>query len=250
MSAKLYWFSLSHPSLAVRRMLELKQIEFREIDVLPGTQRIHLRLAGFRHGTVPALRLGDGRRVQGSLQIARALEQLTPEPSLFPRDPGLRRDAEEAERWAEAKLQSAPRVLLRWGLVHNLELRRWLAEAAEMPMPAIAARSSTPAARYYAHVIDADEAAAHRVVEALPGMLDNVDELLAGGTLAVDPPNAAALQALSSVRALDAFTDLRGALAGRPSTAAAHQLFPDFPGPIPRFVPPSWLGAIAPRDPL
>ncbi len=64
-------------------MLELKGVEYELAEVLPGTQRMYLRLAGFRGGTVPALKL-DGRRVQGSRSIARALEQLRPEPSLFP----------------------------------------------------------------------------------------------------------------------------------------------------------------------
>ena len=45
-------------------MLELKGIDYRLAHVLPGNQRIHLRLTGFRGGTVPALKL-DGRRIQG-----------------------------------------------------------------------------------------------------------------------------------------------------------------------------------------
>ncbi len=83
-TAKLYWFRLSHPAQAARKALELKGIEFESVNVMPGMQRIHLRLAGFRDGTVPALKL-DGRRVQGSMPIARALDELTPDPPLFPR---------------------------------------------------------------------------------------------------------------------------------------------------------------------
>lgn len=244
MSATLYWFPLSHPGMAARKMLELKGIEFQEAGVLPGTQRVHLRLAGFRRGTVPALKL-DGRRVQGSLEIARALEQLQSQPPLFPSNPDQRQRADDAERWAERELQSAPRVVLRWGLVHNLELRRWLSEASSLPMPAVGARASAPVARYYARVIGADETAARRMTESLPSMLDHVDRLLADGTLALDPPNAAALQALSSVRALDAFSDFHEHIDGRPSVAAARRLFPDFPGPVPRFIPPAWLAGFA-----
>ena len=96
-------------------------------------------------------------------------------------------------------------------------------------------------ARYYAHAIGADEAAAKRALTGLPAMLDRADGLLADGTLATAQPNAATLQILSSVRALDSFADLEPRLSGRPSTAAARELFPDYPGPVPAFIPPAWL---------
>ena len=148
---------------------------------------------------------------------------------------------EEAEAWGERELQNAPRLLIRWGLVRDPGLRRWLAEAAGMPLPALAARTSVPVARYYARAIGADEAAAHRALTELPAMLDRADALLADGTLATSPPNAATLQILASVRAIDSFTDLQPQLAGRPSTLAARELFPDYPGPVPPFIPRPWL---------
>ena len=239
-TAKLYWFPLSHPGMAAKAMLELKGIPFETVEILPGAQKIHLRLAGFSAGTVPALKL-DGRRVQGSLAIPRALEQIAPEPALYPHDPELRRRVEEAEAWGEREIQNAPRLLIRWGLVHDPRLRLWLAEAGGMPAPALAARTSVPVARYYAHAIGADEAAAHRALRELPGMLDRADGLLEDGTLATSPPNAAALQILASVRALDSFIDLQPQLAGRPSTSAAQELFPDYPGGSPPFIPSAWL---------
>jgi hypothetical protein len=134
-----------------------------------------------------------------------------------------------------------PRLILRWGLVHNLHLRRRLADESNLPAPAIAARASAPAARYYAHVIDADEAAARQALQALPQMVDRVDALLAEATLVTDPPNAAALQVLCSVRALDAFSDLHEPVATRPSATAARQLYPEYPESIPRFIPRDWI---------
>src|SRR5436309_7266982 len=85
MVARLYWMAPSHPSQAARKMLDLKGLDYRLVDVVLLTQRVHLRLAGFRGGTVPALKL-DERRVQGSRQIARVLHELQPEPPLFPPD--------------------------------------------------------------------------------------------------------------------------------------------------------------------
>ncbi|HTQ68680.1 MAG TPA: glutathione S-transferase N-terminal domain-containing protein [Solirubrobacteraceae bacterium] len=241
--AKLYWFPVSHPAMAVKAMLELKAIPFETVEVLPGSQRIHLRLAGFRHGTVPALKL-DGRRVQGSLAIPRALEQAVPEPPLYPADPALRARVEEAEAWGERELQNAPRLLIRRGLVDDHDLRRWFAGSAGMPAPGLAAYTSVPVTRYYARAIGADEAAARGALRQLPAMLDRADALLADGTLATDPPNAATLQILASIRAIDSFADLQPLTSGRPVTLAARELFPDYPGPVPPFVPSAWLGEV------
>jgi glutathione S-transferase len=238
----LYWFPLSHPAQAARKMLELKRIDFGTVEVMPGMQRIHLRLAGFRAGTVPAIKL-DGHRVQGSLQIARALEQLRGAPPLFPEDPRARARVEEAERWGEEELQPVPRRIIRWGIVHDMTLREWLADVSHLPMPALAARTSGPAARYYARVVGADEAAVRRDLVALPKLLDRADALLADGTLATDPPNAATLQILSTVRSLEGFADLAEQVRSRPSAAAARELFPDFPGPVPSFLPRDWLAS-------
>ncbi len=238
--AKLYWFAASHPSHAVRRMLELKGLDYRSVKTLPGMQRVQLRLLGFPGGTVPALRL-DGHRVQGSRQIARALEELRPDPPLFPADPELRRQADEAERWGDEEFQDFPRRLFRWGLVQHVELRRWLSAASGIPAPALAGRLSGPNARYYARLAHADEAAVRRDLAALPRALDRADELLAQGVLAVDPPNAAALQVLCTVAALEGFSDLHDQVAAHPAAAPAARLFPDYPGPIPSFLPSKWL---------
>ncbi len=225
-------------------MLELKGVEADRANVLAGTQRIHLRVAGFRRGTVPALKL-NGQRIQGSRQIALALERDRPEPSLFPRDPEARARADEAERWGDEELQNVPRKILRWGLIGDGQLRRWLAEQSKMPMPAVAARTSGPVARYYAWAIGADETAARRAVQTLPQMLDHADALLADGTLTLDPPNAAALQVLCTVRALDAFSDLHAHVSGHPVAAPARELFPDYPEPVPPFIPAAWLEPLA-----
>jgi glutathione S-transferase len=221
-------------------MLELKGIDYRSVNIMPGMQRVQVRLLGFPGGTVPALKL-DGRRVQGSRQIARALEELRPDPPLFPADAELRRRADEAERWGDEEFQDYPRRLFRWGLVHNVELRRWLSAASGIPAPALAARLSGLNARYYARLAHADEAAVRRDLAALPQALDRADELLAQGVLTVDPPNAAALQVLCTVAALEGFSDLHDQVAAHPVAAPARRLFPDYPGPIPSFLPQSWL---------
>ena len=105
-------------------------------------------------------------------------------------------------------------------------------------------------ARYFARTLEVDgkraktEADARADLEALPGLLDRVDELLADGTLTLDRPNAATLQVLSSVALLDALADLHDAIGARRCGVAARELFPHYPGPIPRFLPPEWLAPL------
>jgi glutathione S-transferase len=111
--AKLYSLALSHPAHAARLMLERKGIDHEVADLLPGLHPLLLRLAGFRGSTVPAVRI-DGRRIQGSLEISHALEELRPEPPLFPADPDERRAVQEAEVWGESALQPVPRRIFRW----------------------------------------------------------------------------------------------------------------------------------------
>src|SRR3954451_8488579 len=108
--ATLFMVPGSHPSLAAALMLEQKGIEYRRIDFAPAVHRVMLRMVGVRGRTVAALRI-EGRRVQGSRQIARALDQMRPEPPLLPREPEALRAVEQAEEWGDEVLQPLTRRL-------------------------------------------------------------------------------------------------------------------------------------------
>jgi glutathione S-transferase len=240
----LYWMAVSHPSQVARKMLELKNVEFEVVDVLPLGQRVHLRLAGFRWGTVPALKL-DGHKLQGSRRISRALDQVWPDPPLFPSDPAQRERVIEAERWGDEALQPVPRRIARYAAARNREMRRSVAASQSLPAPGLVAALSAPVARYYAGSLEVDgrrgnEAGVRADLAAIPELLDHADRLLADGTLAIDPPNAATLQVLSSVRLLCALDDLRE-LVSETSAKAAYELFPNYPVHIPTFLPRDWL---------
>jgi glutathione S-transferase len=246
MAVTLYWMPVSHPSRAVRKMLDLKGVEYQLVEVLPFNQRLHLRLAGFRAGTVPALKL-DGQRVQGSRTISRVLDERWPAPPLFPPDPQARARVEEAERWGEQELQPIPRRLFRYALAQSAELRRFVVRAQGLPAPDLTAALLAPVTAYYARTMEADgrrgsEASARADLAVLPQLLEHVDQLLADGTLSVDPPNAASLQILSTVRTLDAFDDLRDLVRTHRCAEPAHALFPDYPAQLPAFVKPDWRG--------
>jgi glutathione S-transferase len=102
-------------------MLERKRIEHEVVDLLPGFHPVQLRTAGFRGGTVPALRI-QGRRIRGSRSISRALEALQSDPPLFPAEPGR---APVADRPAG---ELAMRVLPRYpGPIPSSLPAEWLA---------------------------------------------------------------------------------------------------------------------------
>jgi glutathione S-transferase len=225
-------------------MLDFKGIEYELVNFMPGSQPIALRLAGFRGRTVPALKL-DGRKVQGSLEISRALDALQPDPTLFPA--GRRAAVEEAEAWGERELQPLPRRFFRYGMVHVPQLRRWFAaEVAKLPAPAVASALSMPTARYFAHLSHADDENTRAGVERLPEVLDHVDGLIAGGSIGrPGEPTAADFQIASSIAVLRGFADLRDQMEGRPGTELAEHLFARRITQVPAFLPADWLTALA-----
>lgn len=248
MAVVLYWMAVSHPSAAARKMLELKEVAYDVVEVAPLNQRLHLRLAGFRGGTVPALKL-DGKKIQGSRAIARALDERWPQPRLFPADPELRARVQEAERWGEEELQPIPRRLFRFGVATSPELRRWVVRRQRLPAPELLSAVIQPLVAAYARTIEADgrratQAGVRADLAGLPAMLARADRLLADGTLTLDPPNAATLQILVTVRLLDGFEDLRDLVRSHACAEPARKLFAEYQTKLPRFLDPEWLDPI------
>jgi glutathione S-transferase len=240
--ARLYGFAISNPSNTARLMLAFKGVETKWVEVLPGIHPLLLRAAGFRRGTVPALKL-DGRRIEGSLEIAQALEAAVPEPSLYPADPDRRRAVEEAERWGEAELQMVPRRIVRWVLAHDNAARARIAADVGLPLPTLVAALNWPIARWSAARVDADEAHTRAALSGLRDTLERVDGLIADGVIGdPDAPNAADFQIAPSIRALGAIGDLAPLIAGRPCDALARRLLPSFQE-APPMLPPELRAA-------
>ena len=61
---------ISNAAAAGAAMLRHKRIPHRVVTFMPGFHPLLVRVAGFERHTVPALEV-DGRKVQGSRQIAR-----------------------------------------------------------------------------------------------------------------------------------------------------------------------------------
>lgn len=243
MEVKLYGLSVSHPVNAVRGMLEHKGIDYKLVNMPIGTQPILLRAAGFRRRTVPALKI-DGRRVQGSTTISRALAELRPHPPLFPAE--RRAAVEEAEAWGEREFQPLPPRFFRWGLAHLPDLRVWIAkQVLHAPAPGLVAMSLTPMARYFAGLSCADDDHTRAGLALLPSALGHVDWLIAEGTIRREgEPTAADFQIASTIAALRAFSDIRPALEGRPGMKLAAQLFPSAGQELPPSLPRDWLAPL------
>src|SRR5436305_5222855 len=179
MGITLYGTPPSPPSHSARLMLERKGIDHKVVWLLPGLWPALLRTRGFRGGTVPAMKI-DGRRLQSSREISRALEEAKSDPPLFPSDPKERLAVEEAERWGDETLQDVQRRIVRWITAHRPAARVLVARDVGIPLPTVAAFVSLPAARHLAGKVDANDPAVVRAAIAqVPEVPDHVADLIA-----------------------------------------------------------------------
>jgi glutathione S-transferase len=177
---------------------------------------------------VPGL-LVDGEAVHGSVAILEKLEELVPEPTLYPAP--IAEAVREAERWGDAELQDLGRRLP-WGALHFRPEAAGTFGGAGALDPAgtdFAIRAARAAWRY--HGISAARLAED--LAGLPGKLDHVDALAADGIVGGETPTAADLQIGATLRVLLTIGDLHPLLAGRPAERIARRWFPDYPGDVP-----------------
>jgi glutathione S-transferase len=233
MGLRLYVVHGSHPCAAVEKAMSMKGLSYG-VTEWPPPLHAPIQRALFGARTVPALTV-DGEKVSGSRAIMRRLEQLAPEPPLFPADPVARARVEEAERWGDEVFQPVARELIWVGFTHSPGAMVSYSEHSRLPLPAPAIRAIAPAiARMGARLNCTDAAVARCALEALPGQLDKIDGWIADGTIG-DPehPNAADLQLGSTVRLLMTLADARPLIDGRPCAELATALFPDTDGAMP-----------------
>ena len=231
MDITLYGIRLSHPVLSAKLMLERKGVPFSEKTLIGGLHPPMLALNGFKPETVPPLRLGD-RKVQGTLAISRALDEVLPDrPTLFPTDAAARADVEAAERWGEGELQPVPRRIIRRALCDSFALRAWFADVASpFPAPRITAIPLTVAAQVFARQAGATKAQVETDRAQLDALLTRVYELLSAGVIGGDEVTAADCQIAPSVAMLHGFDGLRDEVERHaPAAEWALRLVPDYP---------------------
>jgi glutathione S-transferase len=241
MDVRLYVIPGSHPSMAARLMLEAKGIAYERTDLMPVISKGVLRGLGFPRNTVPAMKI-DGRRVQGTGEIARELDRLRPEPPLAPADPARRAAVEEAERFGDEELQPPVRAILWWALHKDRAPLRSYSEGAKLGIPiGLALRTAAPIVAASARFNEASDENVRRSLAAMPAMLERIDAWIAAGTIGGEQPNVADFQIAPSLRLAMTLDDLRPAIEARPAGELALRLVPDYPGRIPPILPPAWL---------
>jgi glutathione S-transferase len=243
-NVRLYVVPGSNASMTGRLLLDHKRVEYERKDLVPGAHVALLKALGFPGITVPAMKI-DGRRVQGTRAITRALEELWPDPPLFPVDPGKREAIEEAESFGEQELQHAARRLFYCAgrrdpanftsVVLGGETK--LGPARKLLVNAGARGILWAATQGHG----ATDEVCRQAIRDLPGMLDRIDAWIEGGLLDASMLTAADFQIGTNLRLLLLFEDLAPSIEGRPAARLAHRVAPVYPGGIGSVFPPEWL---------
>ncbi len=230
---RLYKIHGSHPVAAVEQALALKGLRYKVVEWPP---RLHAPVQRLLFGsrTVPALTIDRSEKISGSRAIMRRLDQLVPEPLLYPADPARRQAVEDAERWGDEVLQPIGRSLIWPAMQRSPAAMVSYSKGSRLPLPAPAIKLSAPLiARLSSSLNRTNLDVARQELTALPGHLDKVDALIADGTIG-DPqhPNAADLQIGATIRLLMTLADVRPLIEERPA-ARLVELFPPAPGLMP-----------------
>ena len=236
-TATLYGIPASHPVYAATLMLERKGIAYKRIDLPQWFHRPLLRLLRVPGTTVPALVL-DGRRLQTTKAIARALDEVRLEPRLVPDDPRVR----EIETWCDGDFQQMGRRLVYWALANHREAVDSYLEGSHMILPRFMVKPLAPTViRILARDHKARDEAVRQDLATLPGLLDRIDGWIAEGVLGGAEPNVADYQVATSLALLASHDDLRPLIAARPAGALMERIAPGYPGRMPPAFPPDWM---------
>jgi glutathione S-transferase len=238
--AKLYVIPGSHPSRTAMLMLDRKGIPFKRVDLIPVVSKGVLRVQGFHGVTVPALKL-NGRKIQGSREIARELDHIQPEPALYPADPEKRGKVEEAEAWGD-EFQQKPRRLSWWAFRRDRSPMASYSEGARLGIPiGLAVKTGGPIVAVSARLNGSTDENVKEDLASLREDLDRIDAWIAAGVIGGPEPNAADFQLAPSIRLLMSFDDLRPFVEARPCGEMAKRIVTDFPGRTPPVFPAEWL---------
>lgn len=237
---RLIFFDGSNACRTATEMLAHKGIDYEPVRVAPGVHVAYLKLRRFPGTTVPAMTI-DGRRVQGTRAISRALDELSPDRPLFPADPVLRAKVEEAERWGEECADAIRRVFYCAarrdpGGFDSLIISHW---SGPSRVALKAARAVIVRAASLKHKA-ADEAGRADLAE-LPERLDRIEAWLEEGVIGGEQLNAADFQIAVNARALLMVDDVAQLVEGRPVAAYARRVIPEYTGHVRAVLPDEWL---------
>jgi glutathione S-transferase len=227
----------SHPCMTASAALHLKGLEYERVEFAPGPHVEQMRaIYGEERHTVPGM-LVDGEPVHGSRAILARLEELAPEPVLYPSDA-----VREAERWGDEELQDLGRRLP-WGALHfRPEAAGTFGGAGPLDGEGTDFAIRLIRGTWKYHGISA--ARLQEDLAALPEKLAHVESLAADGVIGGPQPNAADLQIGATLRVLLTIGDLRPLLTGSTGERIALEHFPKYNGEIPAGAfPAGWTPA-------
>ncbi len=230
----------SHPCKTAEAALAIKGLEFERVVLAPGTHNADMEaLYGEGNGTVPGL-LIDDEPVHGSRAILERLEQLAPEPPLFPEP--IAEAVREAERWGDEELQDLGRRLP-WGAMHfRPEAMGTFGGAGELDPAGTDFAMRFVRASWKYHKISCERLADD--LAGLPEKLTRIERFADDGVIGGEEPNAADLQIGATIRVLLTLGDLKPLLAGTAGEQIARRWFADYDGAVPAGAfPASWLPA-------
>ena len=230
----------SHPCMTVEAALHRKGLEYEKVSLTPGPHVEEMaRVYGEGNTTVPGLLVGD-EPVHGSRAILDRLEQIEPDPPLYPEP--IADAVREAERWGDEELQDLGRRLP-WGALHfRPEAMGTFGGGAALDPAGTDFAMTYVRGTWKYHGITAERLAAD--LAGLPGKIDHVDALAADGVLGGEDPNAADLQIGATLRVMLTVGDVRKLIEGRPGEQIARRWFPDYAGEIPAGAfPAGWVPA-------
>ena len=98
----LYQFPISHYCEKIRWALDHKQLEYNVKNLLPGFHSLKTKKIA-RRSSVPVL-VHDEKAIQGSSSIITYLDEKFPEQSLTPKDPELKDEALEWEKYVDEQI--------------------------------------------------------------------------------------------------------------------------------------------------
>jgi glutathione S-transferase len=225
--AKLYGIRGSAPCFSPELMLRHKGIPYRRVNLIPDRHRKRLPAKGFPGSTVPAMLL-NGRRVQTNRAIARALDEIVPEPRLLPADRTARANIEAAELFGDEVFQQAVRRIVLWSLVNDPDSVTPDPAIGALPIPRNAwlRRRLT---RESFGVFGITDAVVRDDFNALPKMLDRLESYIAEGALNGPDLNAADFEIAPLIAALLGVSHAATNVVESPVAMLASRVMPSHP---------------------
>lgn len=239
-SLVLHMLPPSHPCMTVEAALRHKGLEYERVALRAGPHIEEMKkIYGEGNVTVPGMTF-DGEPVHGSTAIVARLEQIAPNPTLYPEP--IAEAVREAELWGDVELQDLGRHMPWGSLYFRPEAMGTFAGGEALDPAGVDFAMRFIHGTWKHHGITAEIVAAD--LAAFPAKVTHIEELAAAGVVGGDAPNAADFQIGATIRVLLTIGDLDTYLAGTAAETIARRWFPDYNGRVPAGAfPANWLPA-------